>query len=355
MELYIEEEFWTDLYKRLDVCQREIYIQFMTFEGDKTGLELSTKLIELARKGIKINVLIDSFTDFYVSDKVCTNPVVFKEVMDTKKMMIDMKKAGILLRRTRPYGFLGKNFLARNHKKIVIIDDYVYLGGINVSDHNRSWFDFMVGTDDSKIIEVIKRDFLFTFSGREIDWGENNVYTTKKLEKIYLKLIANAKEEIIISSPYILDLSLLNLLRNKREIKKTILTVKHNNVDVMNKIGPYLLHSIQKINTDVFFYKKFSHAKFLLVDRKYLLIGSSNFGKDSFLTMQEIGLVIEDKKFIEEFYSRVVEGIEVEKCEKVANKFMSHILTRFIYFILFYYAKAIAQNIPVLKKEKFNN
>jgi len=354
MKLYIEEEFWTDLYERLDSCQEEIYIQFMTFEGDKTGLELSAKLIELAAKGIKIKVLIDVFTDFYVSDKAIANPTVYKEVFDTQKMMIDMRKAGIQLKRTRPYGLFGKNFLARNHKKIVIIDDYVYLGGMNVSDHNRSWFDFMVGIEDKEVIRVIKRDFSFTFSGREINWGENNVFTTKELEKKYLKLVTNAENEIILSSPYILDLSLLNLLRHKREIKKMILTVRQNNFDIIDKLNPYLLHNIQKINTDIFFYKKFSHAKFLLVDRKYLLIGSSNFGKDSFLTMQEIGIVIEDKKFIDQFYKRVIEGSEFKKCETVPNKFISRIINYIAYFVLFYYAKFIAREIPVLKKEKLN-
>lgn len=354
MKLYIEEEFWADLYSRLDKCQSEVYLQFMTFEGDKTGLELAKKLMELTKRGVKVRVLIDTFTDFYVSDKVVTNPVVFKEALETKKMITEMRKAGVQLKRTRPYGFLGKNFLARNHKKIVIIDDYVYLGGINVSDHNRSWFDFMVGTGDKEKIRVIKRDFMFTFSGREINWGESNVYTSKELEKKYLRLVASAEKEIIISSPYILDLSLLNILRNKREIKKKIITVRHNNVEIMNKVSPYLMHSIQKINTDILFYKKFSHAKYLLIDRKYLLVGSSNFGKDSFLTMQEIGLLIEDKEFIDNFYERVIKNNEVEKCETVSNKFVSQIMNYIVYFILFYYAKFIARDIPVLKKEKLN-
>ena len=158
-------------------------MQFMTFEGDATGLKLADKLIALSKKGVKVRVIIDCFTDIYVSDTLYTKPQVKEEVEATKKMMADMTEAGIELKRTRPFGFLWVKILARNHKKIVVIDDYAYLGGINISDHNKAWFDFMIGINNHKNIESIKNDFDATFSGKEINSSENGVYTTKKLKE----------------------------------------------------------------------------------------------------------------------------------------------------------------------------
>jgi cardiolipin synthase len=334
MKLLIGHNFWTDLYLRLENCKSEIKIQFMTFEGDETGLKLANKLIELSKRNIKIQVLIDCFTDAFVSDTLWFKSSVKDEVIATKRMINDMTLAGIEVKRTHPYGFLGLNFLARNHKKIVVIDDYAYLGGINVSDHNKEWFDFMIGISKESKVKTVKSDFESTFSGTETNFSENNIYTTKKLVEKYYDLIKNAKEEIIISSPYILDRSLLKTLRINKNIHKEIYTLKQSNTGVLNLSSPYMLRKIIKNNADVYFFKQFSHAKFLLIDRKYLLVGSSNFDKLSFSLLQEIGLLIEDKKFIDDFYKKIIEEQEFEKAKKAKRNLLSNLLNYMIsYFI----------------------
>ena len=55
-----------------------------------------------------------------------------------------LRAAGVAVTFTQPWGpvlFFG---LSRNHKKIYVVDDRAYLGGINISDHNFAWRDFMV-------------------------------------------------------------------------------------------------------------------------------------------------------------------------------------------------------------------
>jgi len=334
MKLLVGNQFWDDLYYRLDNCKSTVVIQFMTFEGDETGLKLANKLIELSKRKIKIQLLIDCFTDFKVSDTLWFKSEVKDEVLATKKMIADMELAGIEVKRTRPFGWFGQNILARNHKKIVVIDDYAYLGGINVSDHNKEWFDFMIGISGENKVESIKKDFDSTFSGTEINLSENNIYTTKELEKKFYELIKNAEEEIIISSPYILDRQLLKILRTKKDIPKTVYTLKQNNIGVVNLISSYLFRKIPKTNTNVYFFKQFSHAKFMLVDKKYLLVGSSNFNQHSFYLMQEIGLVIEEKSFIDNFYKQVITESEFELSKPGKRNLLSNMFNYMVSYFL---------------------
>jgi cardiolipin synthase len=345
MKLLISAHFWADLYNRLDSCENEVRMQFMTFEGDETGLKLANKLIELSKKGIKVKLIVDSFTDYFVSDILWTKPEVKEEVLATKKMMVDMVEAGIELKRTRPFGLFWMNFFARNHKKIIVIDDYAYLGGINISDHNKEWFDFMIGIDKKKSIESILKDFEFTFSGKEVNSSENEIYTTKKLKEKYFDLIKNAKEEIIISSPYVLDRSLLKVLETKKALRKKVYTLKQSNIGILNTVSPYLLKKIPETNTDIYFFKQFSHSKFLLIDRKYLLVGSSNFNEHSFYLLQEIGFVIDDKEFIDDFYKRVIEGSEFEKSKDAKSNLLSYLINHMTSSFLWLNSKIICPKV----------
>ena len=47
----------------------------------------------------------------------------------------------------------------RNHKKIFVIDDVGYIGGINISDHNFAWLDFNIAVTDRDTVEALVADF----------------------------------------------------------------------------------------------------------------------------------------------------------------------------------------------------
>lgn len=253
-ELLANNEFEKDLYKELNKCKKRVLMQFMTFEGDKTGLKLADKLILLKKRGVDVIVLIDRFTDYYVSDTYYKKKKVRKEVISTKKMIADMKNAGIKLKRTKPVGLFWIHYLIRNHKKIVVIDDLFYFGGMNISDHNFDWNDFMVKITDNDLLPAVVVDFCYTFNGGERHYKYKNILTNKYLEETYYNLIKNAKEEIIISSPYILDYSLINLLNDKK-INRVLLTLKENNYWIINSMADYLNKNLIKNGVGVYWYE----------------------------------------------------------------------------------------------------
>lgn len=344
-QLLVRDEFWDDLYHELEHAQRRVTMQFMTFEGDETGLRLVRKLIELRERGVEVKVLIDRYTDFFISNKFHTDPSVQDELDRTALMMEEMLEAGIELKRTRPFGSPQVFFLARNHKKSVIIDDICYLGGINVSDHNYEWHDFMVRINDPRITDTVAEDFAHGFEGIEDDLIQHNIVTNRFLERTYYDLIESAKEEIIISSPYIIDLHLVKIFK-KRKVRKTLLTLTDNNYQLYNIMADYLHSELTKGGTKIYHYTDFSHAKFLIIDRKVLLLGSSNFGTESFVTKQEIGIVITDPEFVAEFIERMYTKNKdhMEEHKPIISRFIpQRIITNIVFYLMLFYGKTFVK------------
>ncbi|MCS7259090.1 MAG: phosphatidylserine/phosphatidylglycerophosphate/cardiolipin synthase family protein [candidate division WOR-3 bacterium] len=305
-KILVDEEFPQDLYQKLDRAQKRIYMQFMTFEGDGAGLELAQKLIEAKKRGVDVKVLIDYYTDFYVSDTYYKKPQVKEEVSRTKKMIEDLRRAKILVYRTRPYGLFGFFFAARNHKKLIIIDNYSYLGGINISDHNYAWHDMMICFNEPKITNALLKDFNNALLGKRINLNEAGIISNDNLNTYYRKIINEAQSELIISSPYFISWNLLRVLRRKK-IKTILLTLKENNYSIMNFINKLIFPVLLKNKVKLYFYKKFSHAKFIIADYKKLLVGSSNFCINRFSYSQNIGFYCENLDLVRDFYKRMVQ------------------------------------------------
>lgn len=220
-------------------------------------------------------------------------------------MIKALEESGIKVFRTRPYGFLQIWFLARNHKKIIIIDNTSYIGGINISDHNYSWHDMMVKFNDISITKYLIKDFKNTLKGKYINLKSDIIISNKNIEKEFNKIIINAKKEVIISSPYFIGQNIAKEVKQTKANVK-ILTLKNNNYGAINLANNYLYNELKFYkNIEIYFYKRFSHAKFIIVDKKIVILGSSNFGTNSFACNQEIGACITNSKFVKDFYNQL--------------------------------------------------
>jgi len=349
-ELLVKKEFWNDFYNELGSAKKRVYVQFLTFEGDKTGLKLAKELIELKRKGLDVKVLIDRFSDYYVSDTYYKRKEVRDEVIATKAMIEAMEKSGIKVKRTHPYGPGNIFFLDRNHKKIIVIDEVCYLGGMNISDHNKNWYDFMVKIKEKNSLKSVVNDFNYTFAGKFRNYKGNNIITNKKIGKTFSDLIKGAKKEVIISSPYAIDISLIKIFKDKK-IKKVLLTLKNNNQFVITNMSKYIYRRLIEDGMDIFQYSNFSHAKFLVIDRNKLLIGSSNFGKESFISKQEICILIEDKKFVKNFVERLYvndrKKLVKYRCPR-KRFFKQNVYSHFIYYLLLAYSRFVVRKVKLI-------
>ena len=329
INLFVDSnEFWSNLKEDTKNSNKYVYIQTLSFEGDSVGKMFSDHLLSLRPRDIRI--LADTYTKYIISDRFYYRPKNFfdknlrLERAETIKMIDDLNRLGVKVKYTNPVGPMFIKFPARNHKKMVLIDDRIsYIGGINFSDHNFEWHDLMLKIEDQDITEFLKRDFLATWEGhnlsaekefKDIKFYLCDGHTNKKSFQVLFDLIKNAKKSIFIESAYA-SFPFYEKLRSakKRGVKITIITPSKNN---RKNIQRYTLWEAERSGFDLWLYQpSMTHVKAMLIDESILIIGSTNFDYISYSVEQELFAVITNQEIIDDFRRRIIE-VDLQKSRK---------------------------------------
>jgi cardiolipin synthase len=105
------------LTQHINSARESLAVMFYLFQADEAGTLVRDALVDAARRGIRVHLIVDAFG----SDA----PLSFFD---------PLVEAGGKVDRFEPRW--GKRYLIRNHQKFVIADDArVMTGGFNVSDH----------------------------------------------------------------------------------------------------------------------------------------------------------------------------------------------------------------------------
>jgi cardiolipin synthase len=348
LRLLSTDGFITDLHHALATCEDRILIQVMTFDGDPSGQRVGDLLLEAVRRGAEVRVLIDCFATRYISDRPVIDPEIRAEVVATDALYRRLRSGGVELRFTNPNGPLNLFAAARNHKKLYVIDDLAYLGGVNISDHNFSWLDIMVRIGQPDVVAAIVDDFDAGWRGQRRSLT-GTILTNTGLAETFEDLVTTARREIVIGSSYAIDLGFVRLLERARAERRTVITAADNNLRICRLLGPYLHRRLRLAGVELEAPPRFSHAKFLLVDGEVLLVGSSNLGSHSFACNQEIGLVITDREVIQQLRSTLLSDTAPlsENRSPVAIG-VSAVVAHAAHLALSLYAATIADRVPPL-------
>jgi len=289
----------------------------MTFEADEAGAAVGRAVAE--SRAADRRILVDHYTRFVVNDRFVwwpgywRDPSFRREIKATATMFRGLKGAGVGVRVTNPVGPLLIGYSARNHKKMIVTDDSVYIGGVNFSDHNFSWHDVMLRIEDSKIADFVAADFLATYDGAsrpaEGRFGDVTILSLDGRSNrsgfaSLLALIEAAEREICVVSPY-LTFPFVEALEHagKRGVAVQLITPAPNNKPV---VRDYLFRSAQRAKFDVRLAPEMSHVKAMLIDSKKLILGSTNFDFVSYHVEEEIVAVVENAALIERFRREVI-------------------------------------------------
>ncbi|WP_062365315.1 cardiolipin synthase ClsB [Variovorax paradoxus] len=104
------EEFFPRVFEAVRRAQREVIIETFILYEDKVGTQLHACLCEAARRGVRVDLLVDGFGSPDLSEA----------------FIQEMAAAGVRLRVFDPgHSILGQrlNLLRRMHRKIVVVDD----------------------------------------------------------------------------------------------------------------------------------------------------------------------------------------------------------------------------------------
>jgi len=301
-------EFWQRAEADIRNARQRVYVQAMTFEGDHTGQMVANAVAESPAADRRI--LVDRFTRWIVSDRFIWSPAnlfdraLRQEVRDTRVMFERVVASGGTVQWTDPVGLFLWQLPLRNHKKLVLADDAVYVGGINFSDHNFAWDDFMVRLEAPEIAGYFAEDFLATCAGttgkRFASIGNLEIHNLDGRDNpnqmaAVLNRFRSADRSIQVVSPY-LTAPFTRALgeARKRGVDVTVYTSADNNKPLLQR---HILREARNFDLTVRLVPGMLHMKGAIVDGAEVVFGSSNFDFVSYSVQKEFVLILRSKHF----------------------------------------------------------
>lgn len=301
-------------------ARRRVLLQVMTFEMDSVGRHFWDLL---ARSPAEAKVLcVDAFSTAKISDDLVFSPRFLvdsdfrREVRDTRNLLRQSQRDGVRIVVTNPMGCLWRKFPFRNHKKMMVVDDEAFLGGINLSEHNFRWHDLMMRTGCPTLVTALAEDFYDTMRGvnssRVVPTSLGKLYflNGRRSRAEYEELFATierAQESVDVITPYVSDPLLGRLAKLAGSVRVRVINPAHNNKAILQQS---LFRAASGSNLEVFLYQpEMCHVKAVLIDGARLILGSCNFDFVAYDLQQEVVLCTEDRVLVEQFRDRVLSPV----------------------------------------------
>lgn len=312
------EETFQQIFHSIKRARHYIFVQYYIIRSDRLGVELRDLLIEKAKEGVAVYLLIDDIGSFFLADSY----------------LRPLRQAGVQVVKFLPFRIpyqFQVNF--RNHRKLVLVDGReAFTGGLNVGMEYVGkrkigfWRDthvHIVGPAVQALQHVFLDDWYFAakrsikleplqmrapdqpFSHepmhmcavQTVPFGPSDPFQVGVL--LFMQIIQMAKKSLWIASPYFVPDSalerLLELAARRGVDVRIILPQKPDHLFVHWVTMSYA-QRLLKQGIRVYMYQKgFMHQKVIQVDGELAVLGTSNFDNRSMFLNFETALLVHDK------------------------------------------------------------
>ncbi len=290
------KEFFTELSSSIENAREIIMIQFYTWKNDARGQALLQDLVEAARRGVKVYLLVDELGSLE------TRESFFAPLVDA---------GGCFSWFYTVHPLRNRYFVnLRNHRKIACFDrDHAFIGGMNVGDEyegknpeNGRWFDLHLRVTGS-VIQQLEETFAndwhfatqddpFTRSANIHEWpeagdGHPAIVVESGPDDRYDRnhlavgaMISAAKEKIDLLTPYFVptpELLYALKLASARGVRVRLMICRQSDIRFLIDIGRTFYRELLSYGVRIYeFRNDVNHAKSIRVDRDWYMIGSTN-------------------------------------------------------------------------------
>ncbi len=307
--------FWAQASCDLAAARNRVAIQAMTFEADAAGRSVAEAI--LSSPAAERRVLIDDYSRNVINDTMLPLPFrpadVLAEARATLAMFDRIVACGVPVRVTNPVLGHPLRYPLRNHKKLLVMDDAVHIGGINFSDHNFAWHDLMLRIEDADVADFLVADFDNDWAGTprgvSARFGDLELLcsdgdTNDRLIQPLIDLVANARRSVEMVSAYPTMPFVSAMAQAARGgALVTIYSPAPNNKPV---IRDYLAGVAGAAGMRLRLLPEMTHVKALLIDGETLVLGSSNFNFASHRTSSDIVAIVRNAGLIADFEARLL-------------------------------------------------
>lgn len=298
------------MYKEIQQAKKSVYWETYIFENDDAGRRFIELLCVKAREGVEVKVILDGFGSFWMAEK----------------MMEKLEKSGAEVLYFNPLQLSGlwggiRRWLERNHRKVLIVDEtFGFVGGVNVHQESSNWFDLQVRVT-GPIVKGLLKYFGRTYlaSGGVVSRIKYFLYLpiikqrywrlmwhrprekVSSIHNVYIKAIQSAKKSLTLVSPYFLpDSKIISALADakRKGVKINLILPKETDHRLLTYAGRTYWYVLYKLGIKVYLVKKMIHAKAMMVDDKWAMVGSSNFDSQTFYRSYETNLIFTSQQMI---------------------------------------------------------
>ena len=305
--------------REIDAAKVSLHMEFYIWALGGDADAVGEALIRAAKRGVACRVLLDSLG----------SKAWFKSNWPSR-----FKEAGIAVTEALPIQlgrFQFRRADLRLHRKIFVIDgSVVWTGSMNLVDPRTfkqdsgvgEWVDAMVRIEGPATAQF-ELTFLFDWSvdnpsvssfkdhhltpalvdGTTLaqEFSSGPVYRDDILYQVLLSAIMDAREELVITTPYFgPDDGLLQALMaaSHRGVKVTLIVPKRNDSTLVAWSSRSFYADMLAAGIHIAeFHGGLLHTKSLLIDRKTAIFGSVNFDQRSLRLNFEISLIVYDPEF----------------------------------------------------------
>ena len=318
----------------IEKATNHVHLEYYIYEPDTSGYELSAALIRAAKRGVKVRLLVDDVGSAAFLGK------------KGKALREELLQAGVELAVFHPSKidiFARPLVNLRTHRKIIICDAKVgYLGGINITDTENERINPKSAYRDThmRVRGPILRYLAYVFAE---DW----VYASGKLDMgaelfpaqspgkyaaqvvasgpdaslgaifySMLSAINQAQSRVWLTTPYFVPpqpaLAALEGAALKGLDLRILLPKRSDSFWVSMAASSYFQTLLAR-GAKIYLYEKMLHAKTLLVDDDYALVGTANFDNRSFFLNFELALVFYEGEIMQELETMFLQDLKHSK------------------------------------------
>ena len=326
------KDFFPELKKEIANAKKFINMEYFIFQFDGIGKEIADLLIEKAKEGVEVNLIIDG-----------VNLANFRLKRYFKNTGVNLH---LFFRTYIPIFNIRLNY--RNHRKVTIIDNRVaFIGGMNIGDEYLGkgkigyWRDTSVKIYGD-IVSSFEKEFYFSLSIVKNEFLKDEKFSNEislKYEEEdgtymqlissgpnyefpvirdnYIKLIQEARKSVFIQTPYFVPDDLL-----LDTLKSAVLSGIDVKIMIPNKadhpfiywVNQYYVWELLRLGANIYRYENgFIHSKTILVDEEVVSVGTCNFDYRSFYLNFEINLNIYNKEVANSFKAQYYKDITISK------------------------------------------
>ena len=308
LELHLDANGFRKILQTIESARHQLALEMFIFKDDATGHAVADRLIEKARQGVEVRVLVDTLG-----------------TLGSGKVLDRLRKGGVTVERYFPgiLPFLGVNI---THRKLVLADGKVGMtGGMNIADeYAKTWHDLMVSVEGPAVADLERtfqedwrraggKPFAFRNVPRPTrpDGSSVALMTTApehsrrgaSIRNGIYDALSSARQEVWLTYPYLSDNRLVEQLQAaaRRGVKVHVILPAPETSDsflykLLNEASARQLAGagveVRYLNSP-----RFSHAKALVIDGTWSTMGSANGDARSYDANQELNLAITDPAF----------------------------------------------------------